>query len=71
MLIDADHLLAEPIFEAGRCSIGFHPLHSTYAIIAYFLLFFVPNKYAKFVAIGLLFHVVTDFIDCIQMVTIF
>lgn len=28
MLVDLDHLLAEPIFQADRCSIGFHPLHS-------------------------------------------
>ena len=27
MLIDLDHLLADPIYDPGRCSIGFHPLH--------------------------------------------
>ncbi|MEL6876003.1 MAG: DUF6122 family protein [Pseudomonadota bacterium] len=25
--IDLDHLLADPIFDSERCSIGFHPLH--------------------------------------------
>jgi hypothetical protein len=28
MLVDIDHLLASPIFEAHRCSIQFHPLHT-------------------------------------------
>ena len=36
MLIDLDHLLATPIFDATRCSINFHPLHSYYAIFSYF-----------------------------------
>lgn len=35
MLVDVDHLLADPIFEANRCSINFHPLHSYYAIMLY------------------------------------
>ena len=26
MLVDIDHLLADPIFSSERCSIGFHPL---------------------------------------------
>ncbi|VFS53936.1 Uncharacterised protein [Moellerella wisconsensis] len=26
--IDLDHLLATPIFDPNRCSIGFHPLHT-------------------------------------------
>jgi hypothetical protein len=38
MLVDLDHLLATPIFEAGRCSINFHPLHSYIAIAVYFIL---------------------------------
>lgn len=28
MLVDLDHLLAEPVYDPGRCGIGFHPLHS-------------------------------------------
>ena len=71
MLVDIDHLLADPIFEAGRCSIGFHPLHSIYAIIVYFVLLFVPNVYIKIIAVGLLFHMLTDFIDCMLMGSIF
>ena len=27
MLVDIDHLLAVPLFDPLRCSIGFHPLH--------------------------------------------
>ncbi|MFT6127298.1 MAG: hypothetical protein ACJAVA_001785, partial [Flavobacteriaceae bacterium] len=38
MLIDLDHLLADPIFSATRCSINFHPLHSYWAIAVYVLL---------------------------------
>ena len=63
MLIDLDHLLATPIFEANRCSINFHPLHSYYAIGIYFLLL-IPAK-TRIIAIGLLFHILTDFMDCL------
>lgn len=63
MLIDLDHLLATPIFDATRCSINFHPLHSYYAIFFYFLLLF--SSKTRIIAIGLLFHILTDFIDCI------
>jgi hypothetical protein len=64
MLVDLDHLLANPMFDPNRCSIGFHPLHSFYAISFYFLLLFVPNFYVRALAIGLLFHMLTDFQDC-------
>ncbi|MFC5281916.1 DUF6122 family protein [Pedobacter alpinus] len=64
LLIDIDHLFANPIFAANRCSIGFHPLHSLYIIPVYIgLLFF--KKPLRIVAIGLLFHLFTDFIDCL------
>ena len=63
MLIDLDHLLANPIFDPDRCSIGFHPLHSYYAIVIYFILFFIPRF--RIVAIGLLLHIATDFLDCL------
>lgn len=64
MLVDLDHLLATPIFEPGRCSIGFHPLHSYYAIAIYILLLFQKNNTIKIIAIGLLFHMFTDYQDC-------
>lgn len=63
MLVDLDHLLATPIFEADRCSIGFHPLHSYYAIAIYSIMVFFPKL--RILAIGLLFHMFTDFQDCL------
>lgn len=62
MLIDLDHLLANPIFDKNRCSINFHPLHSYIAVGVYIIgLFF---KKTRILAIALLFHLLTDFIDC-------
>lgn len=65
MLVDLDHLLAEPIFDPSRCSIGFHILHSYYAIGIYFILL-VFRKF-RVIAVGLLFHMLTDGIDCWMM----
>ena len=62
MLVDADHLLATPIYDPSRCSIGFHPLHSYLAITVYFLLL-IPKR-SRVVAIGLLMHMGTDWLDC-------
>jgi len=62
MLIDLDHLFATPIYDANRCSINFHPLHSNIAIVMYVLMF-IPKK-TRVIAIGLLLHIVTDAIDC-------
>lgn len=62
MLIDLDHLLADPVFDPNRCSIGFHPLHSFVAIGFYFILAFIPKT--RIVAVGLLLHMATDFQDC-------
>ncbi len=65
MLVDLDHLLATPIFQANRCSIGFHPLHSYYIIPFYAVLCYF-KKY-RIIAIGLLWHMATDGIDCLLM----
>lgn len=63
MLIDLDHLLANPIFDKNRCSINFHPLHTYIAGAFYALgLFF---KKTRIIAIALLFHLLADFIDCV------
>jgi len=68
MAVDLDHVFAEPLFDPMRCGIGYHTLHSHYAIIAYFLgLLFIKNKLLKLIFIGLLFHMLTDFIDCLWM----
>ena len=65
MIVDLDHLLAEPIFDPGRCSIEYHVLHSYWAIACYFLLLIFPKM--RIVALGLLFHMLTDTIDCWMM----
>ncbi|WP_082444869.1 DUF6122 family protein [Chryseobacterium hispalense] len=62
MLIDLDHLMATPIFDPNRCSVGYHPLHSYYAIAVYFILLFF--KRTRIIAVGLLFHILTDWQDC-------
>ena len=64
MLVDLDHLLATPIFDPNRCSIGFHPLHSYYAMLGYVILLFWGKPY-RIIGVGLLFHMLTDFIDCL------
>ena len=62
MLIDLDHLIATPIFDPGRCSINFHPLHTYYAIIVY--IGCIAFKKTRVLGIGLLLHIVADTIDC-------
>ncbi|MFV0237312.1 MAG: DUF6122 family protein [Flavobacteriales bacterium] len=65
MLIDLDHLLVTPIFDSNRCSVGFHLLHQYWAVTIYFLMLFFSKT--RVIAIGLLFHIITDFIDCWMM----
>ena len=64
MLVDLDHLLANPIYQVDRCSINFHPLHSYYAIAIYIILIFFRKPF-NIIGIGLLLHMITDFIDCL------
>jgi len=63
MLVDLDHLLASPVYDPGRCGINFHPLHSSPAIVAYFLLLFLPR--VRIIGAGLLVHMGLDVIDCL------
>ena len=65
MIVDADHLLADPVFDPNRCSIGFHPLHSYPAIALYALALAVPVL--RVVAAGLLVHMFLDGVDCLWM----
>jgi hypothetical protein len=65
MLVDADHLLASPIFDPGRCSIGFHPLHTAPAIAVYAGL--VPFRRTRAAGLGLLIHMILDGVDCLWM----
>jgi hypothetical protein len=62
MLVDLDHLLANPIYDPNRCSIGFHPLHQPWFIAFYFILSFYQKT--RFIGIGLVIHMVLDAIDC-------
>jgi len=62
ILIDIDHLIANPIFDSSRCSINFHPLHSYWAIAAYLVLF-VYNK-TRIIGLALLIHILADLLDC-------
>lgn len=65
ILIDLDHLLATPIFDASRCSINFHPLHTYYAMIVYVLLL-LPKK-TRLIGLGLCIHILADYVDCAFM----
>ena len=65
MLVDLDHLSATPLFDACRCSIGFHPLHSYIAIVLYAVMLLHPK--IRIVGLGLLMHMATDAIDCLFM----
>ncbi|MCR9264767.1 MAG: DUF6122 family protein [Flavobacteriaceae bacterium] len=63
IVIDVDHLWAEPLFDPNRCSIGFHPLHSYWAILVYAVLpFFKPTR---IIGLALLIHIAADTMDCL------
>ncbi len=62
MLVDVDHLLADPIYDPGRCSVGFHPLHRLFLIPLYIALSFFPKT--RYVGLGLTIHMALDSIDC-------
>lgn len=79
MLVDLDHLLADPIYDPERCSIGFHPLHTAPAIAVYALLFALPlvlgrksdrpglqpaARMLHLIGLGLLIHMALDWSDC-------
>jgi hypothetical protein len=62
IVIDIDHLLANPMFDPNRCSINFHILHNYYAIGVYILLALL--KSTRLIGIGLLIHIIADTVDC-------
>ena len=66
-LIDLDHLLASPIFDPGRCSIGFHLLHGWEAAVVYGALIIIPRWWARAFGIGALWHLMVDYGDCQMM----
>ena len=63
MVVYLDHLLANPIYDPARCSIGFHPLHSYGAIGVYFVMALIPKL--RPVGMGLLIHMGVDLVDCL------
>lgn len=65
MVIDLDHLLADPIFDPNRCSVGFHPLHTSPAVAAYAAM--IAFKPTRIFGVGLMVHIVLDGIDCVWM----
>ena len=65
LLIDVDHIWADPIFDPNRCSIGFHPLHSYWAITLYVAL--TLFKKTRLIGIGLMIHIIADATDCLLM----
>ena len=62
MAVDLDHLLADPVYDPNRCSIGFHPLHRGWAVGVYALMAAWPRT--RLVGIGLLIHMALDLSDC-------
>jgi hypothetical protein len=62
MMVDIDHLLANPVYDPGRCSIGLRPLHGFLPIIIYTFLCFIPK--ARYVGIGLVIHMILDSLNC-------
>lgn len=65
-LIDLDHLLAEPIFDPGRCSIGFHLLHGWEATVVYLLMLGIPKWWVRALGMGALWHLAVDYGDCLM-----
>jgi len=65
MLVDVDHLLAVPVYDPGRCSIGFHPLHGYPAIAGYLGL--TLWRRTRLLGLGLLIHMALDAADCLGM----
>jgi len=68
IIVDLDHLVADPIYDPNRCSIGYHPLHSYPAILFYLVLTMIPKT--RLVGLGLVIHMVLDGLDCIWMLVL-
>ena len=56
-------LLASPVYDPGRCSIGFHPLHTALPIAAYVLALIHPKT--RLLGLGLCIHILLDGLDCL------
>lgn len=67
-LIDLDHLLASPIFDPDRCSIGFHLLHGWVATLFYAAMLLVPRWWVRALGLGALWHLAVDWGDCAMQI---
>jgi hypothetical protein len=65
MLVDLDHLLANPVYDPNRCSIAFHPLHQPVLFPLYLLA--LGFKHTRLVGAGLVIHMGLDSVDCVAM----
>ncbi|WP_228466555.1 DUF6122 family protein [Adhaeribacter swui] len=63
IILDIDHLFAVPMYDPERCSIGFHFLHTYWAIALYSLLLIIPKL--RVLAIGFLIHMSLDYLACL------
>jgi hypothetical protein len=64
-VVDVDHVLADPVYDPGRCGIGFHPLHSPVAIGTYAVATAIPKL--RLIGLGLLIHMGLDALDCLRL----
>ncbi len=69
-LIDLDHLLADPIFDPNRCSIGFHYLHGWVGAGLYAAMIALPKApwWVRALGIGALWHLAVDYGDCMMQI---
>jgi hypothetical protein len=65
IIIDIDHLWATPLYDPNRCSVGFHALHSYWAIVFYCVLTFF--KTTRVIGLALIIHIFADILDCLLM----
>lgn len=65
LVVDLDHLLATPVFDPDRCSIGLHPLHTWPAVAVFVLLAVMPKT--RLIGLGLAIHMILDLVDCLWM----
>ncbi|MFB9864899.1 DUF6122 family protein [Rufibacter immobilis] len=62
-LLDLDHLLANPIIDPNRCSVGYHMLHQYWLIPLY--VFLAVFSKTRLIGIGLVVHIILDYTDCL------
>ena len=61
MAVDLDHLLADPVYDPDRMSLGFHPLHAWALQPVYVALALWPRT--RLLGLGLVVHMALDGLD--------